>query len=92
LSTLYGGISNANLCVWGLGDYEKLDKIYAGIVRSITRNLKGYPAKPMWALAVDGGLGIQSLLNYSQRCKLRLLLKNIDKDDSAGKAFEGLVA
>ncbi len=69
-----------------------LGEIYAGIVRGITQNLKGYPSKPMWALAVDGGLGIQSLLDYSQRCKLRLLLKNIDRNDSAGKAFEGLVA
>ena len=79
-------------CVWGLDKYEKLDKIYSGIVRGITRNLKGYPSKPLWALAVDGGLGLQSLIDYSQRCKLRLLLKNIDRDDTTGKAFESLVS
>jgi hypothetical protein len=74
-------------CVWGLEEYEKLDKTYASIVKAITRNLKGYPTRPLWALSVDGGLGIQSLLDYTQRCKLRLLLRNIDKHDTAGKAF-----
>ncbi len=41
---------------------------------------------------MDGGLGLQSLIDYSQRCKLRLLLKNIDRGDSSGKAFESLVS
>jgi hypothetical protein len=68
-------------CVWGIEQYDKLDQIYTEIVRKITRNLQGYPAKPIWALAVDGGLGIQSLLDYTHRCKLRLLLKNIGKND-----------
>ncbi len=79
-------------CVWGLAEYEKLDKIYTGIIRKITRNLGEYPTKPIWALAIDGGLGAQSLLDYMQRSKLRLLLKNIEKNDNTGKAFEGLVS
>ena len=79
-------------CVWGIEEYEYLDKIYTEIIRKITRNMRGYPSKPIWALAVDGGLGIQSLLDYVQRCKLRLLLKNIEKEDDTGKAFEGLVS
>ena len=79
-------------CVWSIDTYDELDRIYTKIVRKITRNMHGYPSKPIWALAVDGGLGIQSLLDYVHKCKLRLLLRNIDKNDSTGKAFEGLVS
>jgi hypothetical protein len=79
-------------CVWGIVTYDELDSIYTKIVRKITRNMHGYPSKPIWALAVDGGLGIHSLLDYVHKCKLRLLLRNIDKNDSTGKAFEGLVS
>ena len=58
-------------CVWGYERYEELDKIYMKLVRRITRNMKNYPSKPIWALAVDGGLGIQSLLDFVHKCKLR---------------------
>ena len=79
-------------CVWGYERYEELDKVYMRLVRKITRNMKGYPAKPIWALAVDGGLGIQSLQDFVHKCKLRILLRNINKGDKTGEAFEGLVA
>ena len=79
-------------CVWCIEAYDELDKIYTKIVRKITRNMGSYPSKPFWALAVDGGLDIQSLLDYVQKCKLRLLLRNINKDDLTGTAFEGLVS
>jgi len=43
-------------------------------------------------LSTDGGLGLQSLLDFTQKCKLKMLLRNINKNDDTGKAFQGLVA
>ena len=79
-------------CVWGLDRYMQLDKIYNRLVRRITRNMDSFPSKPMWALAADGGLGIQSLIDFTHKCKLRLLLRNVNKNDASGLAFQGLVA
>ena len=61
-------------------------------MRKITRNMHGYPTKPMWAAAIDGGLGIQSLLDYVHKSKLRILLRNINKSDKTGEAFEGFIS
>ena len=79
-------------CVWGIETYDDLDKIYTKIVRKITRNMDSYPSKPIWSLAIDGGLGVQSLLDYVQKSKLRLLLRNINNANHTGLAFEGLVS
>ena len=65
-------------CVWGYERYEELDKVYMKLVRRITRNMKNYPSKPIWALAVDGGLGIQSFL--SNRLKLSLHINSTSRD------------
>jgi hypothetical protein len=46
----------------------------------------------MWMLASDGGLGLQSLIDFTHKCKLKLLLKNISNDDDTGRALQGLVA
>ena len=54
--------------------------------------MTSYPFKSIWALAVDGGLGIQYLLDFVNKCELRILLRNINKHDAPGKAFEGLVS
>ncbi len=43
-------------------------------------------------LASDGGLGLQSLIDFTHKSKLNLLLKNINKEDDTGKALQGLVA
>ena len=68
----------------GLERYEELDKTYTKLIRKITRNMASYPYKPIWALAVDGGLGVQSLLDFVHKCKLRILLRNINKHDALG--------
>jgi hypothetical protein len=43
-------------------------------------------------LAADGGLGLQSLIDFTHKAKLRLLLRNIEKEDDTGRAFQGLIA
>ncbi len=43
-------------------------------------------------LSSDGGLGLQSLLDFTHKMKLNLLLKNINKSNDTGKALQGLVA
>ncbi len=52
-------------CIWGLDKYMALDKVYTNLVRKITRNMSSYPSIPLWMLAADGGLGLQSLLDFS---------------------------
>jgi hypothetical protein len=79
-------------CTWGLERFAELDKAYTNIVKKIYRNMKSYPAIPLWMLAADGGLGLQSLIDFTHKSKLRMLLRNIDKNDDTGKAFQGLVA
>jgi hypothetical protein len=70
-------------CVWGLDAYEKLSTTYTRLVKKITRNLSGYPTVPLWTLTADGGLGLQSLIDFAHKLKLRLLLKNIESNDEA---------
>ena len=79
-------------CVWGYDDYLKPDSIYTRLVKKICRNMQSYPSKPLWMLTSDGGLGLQSLLDFANKSKLRILLKNINKDNDSGKALQGLVA
>ena len=79
-------------CVWGLDRYEAIDKAYTRIVKRITRNMVSFPSIPLWTLAADGGLGLQSVLDFSHKSKLRILLRNIEKTDNTGIAFQGLVA
>ena len=40
----------------------------------------------------DGGLGLQSLLDFTHKLKLRLLLKNVESEDDTGRALQGLLA
>ena len=54
--------------------------------------MRSYPSIPLWMLAADGGLGLQSLMDFTQKCKLKMLLKNIARNDNTGLAFQGLVA
>ncbi len=79
-------------CVLGLEAYEKLNKTYTRLVKKITRNLAGFPAIPLWTLTRDGGLGLQSLLDFTHKLKLRLLLRNVESDDDTGRALQGLLA
>ena len=79
-------------CVWGYNDYLELDRIYTRLVKKICRNMQSFPTKPLWMLASDGGLGLQSLIDFTHKSKLNLLLKNINKEDDTGKALQGLVA
>jgi hypothetical protein len=60
-------------CVWGYDDYLKPDSIYTRLVKKICRNMQSYPSKPLWMLTSDGGLGLQSLLDFANKSKLRIL-------------------
>ena len=79
-------------CTWGLDRYQDLDTIYTRIVNKICRNMQSYPATPLWMLATDGGIGLQSLIDFTHKTKLRLLLRNIEKNNDTGLAFQGLIA
>ncbi len=41
-------------CVWGIEEYEKLDKTYTEIIRKITRNMRGYPSSQYGLLRLTG--------------------------------------
>ena len=77
---------------WGLDKYEELDGIYSRLVKTITKNRVTYPTIPINCHVDDGGLGIESLSCFAQRCKLRILMKNVDKRDHSGIAMQGLVS
>ena len=72
-------------CVWGYDDYKELDRIYTRLIKKICRNMQSYPARPLWMLASDGGLGLQSLMDFVHKCKLKLLLKNVNENNDTGK-------
>ena len=77
---------------WGLDKYEELDGIYNRLVKTITKNRNTYPSIPINCHVNDGGLGIESLSCFAQRCKLRILMKNVEKNDHTGIALQGLVS
>ena len=79
-------------CNWGLDKYDELDVMYNRLIKSITRNSNHYPSTPINCHVIDGGLGIESLSCFAQRCKMRILMKNIDKVDQTGISMQGLVA
>jgi hypothetical protein len=79
-------------CTWGFDRYQELDLIYTRLVKKVCRNMQSYPATPLWMLAADGGIGLQSLIDFTHKTKLRLLLRNIERDDDTGRAFQGLIA
>jgi hypothetical protein len=54
--------------------------------------MQSFPSKPLWILASDGGLGMQSLMDFTHKCKLKLLLKNVNESNDTGRALQGLVA
>ena len=54
--------------------------------------MQSYPATPLWMLATDGGIGLQSLIDFTHKTKLRLLLRIIEKNNDTGLAFQGLIA
>ena len=79
-------------CNWGLDKYDELDLVYNRLVRSITKNNTHYPSIPLNCHVTDGGLGIENLSSFAQRCKMRILMKNVDKKDQTGISMQGLVA
>ena len=79
-------------CNWGLDKYEELDLVYNRLVKVITKNSNTYPTTPINCHTNDGGLGIESLSCFAQRCKLRILMKNLDKKDQTGISMQGLVS
>ena len=71
--------------------YKKLDEIYIRIVRRITKNMTNYPALPIMIGKQDGGLGVETPMMHSHKCKLRILLRGLRKGGLTAAHLENLL-
>ena len=76
---------------WSLEKYKKLDEIYIRTVRRITKNMTSYPALPIMIGKQDGGLGVETPMMHSHKCKLRILLRGLGKGGLTAAHLENLL-
>jgi hypothetical protein len=79
-------------CPWHLEEFEKLDSVYAGLVKKVAKLLKGFPTRLIFADRKDGGLGITSTLTASMERKRKTLLDLVHRGGASGIAMEGQIS
>ena len=77
---------------WHLEEYELLDKSYVGLVRKVSKLIKGFPSKLITVDRKDGGLGVTTITLASMERKRKNMLDLVHRRGSMGIAMEGQIS